>query len=203
MPVKTDARIDAYIAAAAPFARPILRHLRKLVHAGCPDVVETIKWGHLSFEHSGKILCGIAAFKAHATFGFWHREMEQIITRDRGGVEGAMGLMGRIASLADLPDDKTMLRYIKTAVALLDSGKPARPPPKPKKPLPVPADLAAALKKNKKAAAAFEGFPPSHRRDYIEWITEAKRPETRATRLATTIEWLSAGKRRNWKYENC
>ena len=202
--MKSDPRIDAYIAQAAPFAQPILRHLRKLVHAGCPDVTETIKWSHVSFEHGGKILCATAAFNAHATFGFWHQGMEKIILRDRGTVEGAMGLMGRLTRLADLPDDKTMLRYIKAAAALTAADQPARPrAAKPKPPIPVPADLAVGLKKNKKAAATFEKFPPSCRREYLEWLTEAKRPETRAQRLATTLEWLAAGKRRNWKYENC
>ncbi|MBI5769082.1 MAG: YdeI/OmpD-associated family protein [Verrucomicrobia bacterium] len=204
MPSPTDPRVDAYIAKAAPFAQPILRHLRKLVHQACPEVAEDIKWGMPSFIYAGKILCGTAAFKQHATFGFWHQEMAKIIQQDRGTVEGAMGLLGRITSLADLPADKQLLAYIKKAAALTASGQPARVRSvKPKPALPVPADLAAALKGNKKAAATWATFPPGCRREYLEWVTEAKRPATRATRVATTLEWLAAGKRRNWKYENC
>lgn len=198
-----DKRIDAYLAKSAPFAQPILKRLRRLVHTGCPGAVETIKWGHPSFLHSGRILCGMGAFKAHAIFGFWHQGMEKLLARKFGRTMEAMGLMGRITSPADLPDDTTMLRLIRTAVKLHDEGRPARPKPRPKPALPVPADLAAALRKNKKAAAHWAGFSPSARREYIEWITEAKRPATRAKRLATTVAWVATGKKQNWKYENC
>ncbi len=202
MPARKDPRVDAYIAKAAPFAQPILKHLRKLVHAACPAVTEDIKWGMPSFIYKGKILCGLAAFKAHATFGFWHRGMEERLKKDLGKASEAMGLLGRIASIGDLPSDKVMIRYIKSAVALHDSGTATRPKPKPRAPLPEPADLADALKRNKKAAAAWTAFSPSCRRDYIEWITEAKRPETREHRLLTTLEWAAEGKSRNWKYQN-
>lgn len=200
-----DPRIDAFIAEKAEFARPILKHLRELVHKACPDVTETIKWGMPNFEYGGGILCGMAAFKAHCSFGFWHQEMEALLKKE-GVYEGevAMGSLGRITSLADLPSDKALLRYIKTAAELNLSGKPARPRPKgPAKVLPTPPDLEAALKKNKLAAKTFAEFAPSHRKEYIEWITEAKREETRQKRIATTLEWLAEGKSRNWKYENC
>ena len=202
---KTDPRIDAYIARSATFAKPILRRLRALVHDGCPEVEETLKWSHPSFLQNGKILCGMAAFKAHCTFGFWHQEMEKVLGEDAASADEAMGILGRITSLADLPSDAAMRRYIRKAAKLNESETPARPRParKPAPPLPVPADLAAALKKNKAAAATFASFSPSHRKEYIEWITEAKRDETRATRLATTLEWLAQGKSRNWKYEKC
>lgn len=203
MKPKTDPRHDAYVAAAAEFARPILKKLRALVHESCPAVEETIKWSMPSFTLDGKILCGMAAFKAHATFGFWHRGMEKLLAKEFGKTYDAMGSMGRITSLADLPPDADLRRYIKRAAELIASGTPARPKSKPRPALPVPADLAAALKKNKTANITFQNFSPSHRREYIEWITEAKRPETRATRLATTLEWLAAGKPRNWKYMNC
>ncbi|HUR56999.1 MAG TPA: YdeI/OmpD-associated family protein [Opitutaceae bacterium] len=202
MPKKHDPRIDAYIRQAQLFAQPVLEHLRELVHRGCPDVEEDIKWSSPSFMYRGKILCGIAAFKEHATFGFWHQAMEKELGPLSRGTE-AMGLLGRIRSLADLPDDKTMLRFIKRAVELHDSGAPLRPAPKAKPPAKVPPDLAAALKKDKTAAATFDKFSPSHRREYIEWIVEAKRDETRQKRLETTLEWLAEGKSRNWKYQNC
>lgn len=203
MPARKDPRVDAYIAKAAPFAQPILKHLRKLVHQGCPAVTEDIKWGMPSFMYQGKILCGIAAFKAHTTFGFWHQGMEQLLKAELGKTGEAMGLLGKITSLDDLPADKKMIGYIKTAVTLHDSGTAARPKTKARPELPVPADLADALKRSKKAAATWAGFAPSHKREYIEWITEAKRPETRETRLLTTIEWVAEGKQRHWKYQNC
>ena len=201
--MSTDPRIDAYITKAAPFAQPILRRLRMLVRTACPEAEEAIKWGHPSFVYRGKILCGMAAFKAHATFGFWHQGMTKLLEKKYGLTMEAMGLLGRITSPADLPDDKTLLRLIKTAVKLHDSGAPARAKPKPKPALPVPADLAAALKRSQRATTAWAGFSPSARREYSEWVTEAKRPETREKRLLTAIEWIADGKKRNWQDGNC
>lgn len=198
---KKDPRIDAYIANAADFAKPILTHLRKIVHAGCPDVEETLKWSMPSFMHKG-ILCGMAAFRQHCTFGFWKHEL---VCGETSAADEAMGQFGRITSLADLPSDKVLIGYVKKAAELNDAGiKKARPPrPKTRKELIVPDSLKAALQKNKKALATFENFSYSHKKEYVEWITEAKRDETRELRLATTIQWLSQGKSRNWKYARC
>ena len=199
-----DPRIDAYIVRSADFARPILEHLRRLVHKGCPDVVETIKWSRPFFEYNGSVLCYISAFKQHCGMGFWNARM----LGDPAGVlqvEGkdSMGNLGKIVSLEDLPSDKILIACIREAAALNREGV-KKPAPaktgKPKAALPVPAALAAALKKNKKAQTAFEAFPPSHRREYIEWITEAKTDLTRDKRIATTMEWLAEGKSRNWQY---
>ena len=204
---KRDPRVDAYIAAAAPFAHPILKHLRKLVHEAAPDLQETIKWGMPSYTGKG-IVCGMAAFKAHATFGFWN---EKAVAKALGETVGgksadAMGQFGRIATLSDLPSAATLKRMVKTAAELDREGalKISRPKKAPKAALAVPDDLAAALKQkqNARARATFEAFSPSHRREYIEWITEAKKEETRAKRLAQTLEWLAEGKSRNWKYAN-
>lgn len=204
MATRTDSRVDAYIEGAADFARPILRHIRKLVREGCPEAEETVKWRSPSFVYEGKLLCGMAAFKEHCTFGFWHKGMEAELAKDGALEGGAMGSFGRITSLKDLPSDRKMLEYVRKAAKLNASGAPARPRPAGKKPaaVVVPPDLARALKRNEAAAKTFEGFSPSCRREYVEWIGEAKRDETRAKRLATTIEWLSEGKKRNWKYES-
>jgi len=202
-----DPRIDAYIEKSAPFAQPILRRLREVVHAGCPEVVETMKWSFPHFEYKG-ILCSMASFKAHCAFGFWTGA--EVLEGE--AKEGAMGQFGRITSPKDLPAKKVLVGYVKKAVALKDAGvKPAwavaradRAKARAKRPeLPVPEELAAALalKKNGKAKEAFEAFPPSHRREYIEYVAEAKRPETRARRVAQTVEQLKMGKGRNWKYE--
>ncbi|HWA28302.1 MAG TPA: YdeI/OmpD-associated family protein [Lacunisphaera sp.] len=198
-----DKRVDAYIADAAPFARPILQHLRKVVHATCPEVEESIKWSSPAFLYQGKLFCSFAAFKEHAVFGFWHQGMEKLATKEVGKTYDAMGLLGRLTSLDDLPPDKTLVRYLKFAQKLHDSGEAARPKPKPRPALAEPADLTDALKRNSRAAAAWSTFSPSCRREYIEWITEAKRPETREQRLLTTVEWTAEGKSRHWKYKNC
>jgi uncharacterized protein YdeI (YjbR/CyaY-like superfamily) len=203
MAVKKDPRIDAYIKKAAPFAQPILTHIRQVIHQACPEVTEDIKWGMPSFGYKGKILCHLAAFKAHASFGFWHKDMEKILMADGFKSGEGMGLLGRLTSLADLPTDKKLTGYIKTAMQLLEAGGPSRPKPKAKPELPVPADLADALRRSKRAAAAWAKFSPSQRREYIEWITDAKRPETREQRLLTTLEWVAEGKSRHWKYQNC
>jgi uncharacterized protein YdeI (YjbR/CyaY-like superfamily) len=198
-----DARIDAYIIRSADFARPILEHIRKLVHKAWPGVEETIKWGMPFFQNNGSILCNMAAFKAHCAFGLWNapllKDPEGILQiKDRN----AMGHMDRITSKNDLPSDRIMIAYIREAAALNEKGiKKTKPKAAPKKDLPVPAALTAALKKNKKALATFEAFSPSHRREYIEWITEAKTDATQEKRIATTLEWLMEGKSRNWKYQ--
>jgi uncharacterized protein YdeI (YjbR/CyaY-like superfamily) len=197
--MKTDPRIDAYIARQSDFARPILVHLRAIVHEACPDGEETLKWSMPSFLYKGKILAGFAAFKAHATFGYWNDSMLSQDEKNRS----AMGQFGRLTSLEDLPSKATLVDLTRKSMALIESGaKPPRATAK-KAPFTVPQDLRAALDAEPKAAATFDAFPPSCQRDYVEWVTEAKRDETRAKRLAQTIEWLAEGKRRNWKYENC
>jgi uncharacterized protein YdeI (YjbR/CyaY-like superfamily) len=200
--MSSDPRIDKYIKQAAPFAQPILQHLRELVHRAVPDVEETWKWSSPFFSYRGKILCNMAAFKAHAVFGYWHHQMRAELEKDAEAAEAAMGHYGRLTSLQDLPLDKTILAHLKRAAALNESDIPANPRPKtPAKPeAKIPADLAAALKKSKVAAVKFADFSPSARREYINWVLEAKRDETRAARIATTVEWVAEGKPRNWKY---
>lgn len=197
-----DPRIDAYIAKSPDFARPILEHLRAVIQEGCPETVETIKWGMPSFLHHGRILCGIAAFKQHCVLGFWSGR-GLVGNEDRR--DDAMGQFGRIASLKDLPSKKVLVGYVKQAMKLGEERAAAPPTPrKPPKPAPAtPDDLAVALKKNRKAAATYEAFSPSCKREYVEWITEAKRAETRASRLAQAVEWMAEGKQRNWKYQQC
>lgn len=193
-----DPRIDAYIQKAAPFAQPILRHLRSAVHEGCPEVVETIKWSMPHFEHHG-LVAGMAAFKQHCTFGFWNGAA---VVGDDSKAREAMGHFGRIASLDDLPPKKTLVALVRKAARLNEQGV-KRAAPKRKSPSAVrtPSYFMAALKKNAKALATFENFAPSHKREYIEWLVEAKREETRARRVATAIQWLSDGKTHHWKYE--
>lgn len=196
--MKTDPRIDAYIAKAAPFAQPILTRLRAAVHAALPGAEETIKWSMPHFTLGGKNVAGMAAFKAHCSFTI-HGEGRQ-------GGDAGMGHFGKIASQDALPSDAELAEKLKAAAdrivtqgsATTQRGKPAT-----KAAIPMPEDLAAALAGSAQAQATFHGFAPSHRREYLEWITEAKRDETRAKRIAQTIEWLSEGKKRNWKYEKC
>jgi len=196
----TDPRVDAYIAKSAEFARPILRHVREVVHAACPDVEETMKWGFPHFMYEG-MLCSMASFKQHCAMGFWKGALIEGL--DGNGAAEAMGSFGRIEKLSDLPPRRTLAGYVKQAMKLNEDGvtAPARAKPKTPRPeLPVPDALAAALKKNRRALATFEAFPPSHRREYVEWIAEAKGEETRDRRVAQAVEWMAEGKQRNWKY---
>jgi uncharacterized protein YdeI (YjbR/CyaY-like superfamily) len=198
--VKTDPRIDAYIARQADFARPILEHLRTVLHEACPECEETLKWSSPSFMYKGKILAGFAAFKAHATFGYWSGS--QVMQADPKQAS-AMGQFGRLTSLDELPPRATLIALTHKAMTLVEEGvKPVRNK-HPKAPFTVPQDLRAAIDAAPAAKATFDAFPPSCQREYVEWVTEAKRDETRAKRLAQTVEWLAEGKRRNWKYENC
>ncbi|GAA5007933.1 hypothetical protein FNZ56_03745 [Pseudoluteimonas lycopersici] len=194
-----DPRVDAYIAKAADFARPILAEIRARVHAACLEVEETIKWGMPSFVHAGGILCGMAAFKRHVSFGYWKHALV-MGEAERDG----MGSYGKMAALQDLPPKATMRADLKKAMRLNEEGvKPERRKAVPKPPPETPLDLAAALLENKAARASFDAFPPGCKREYIEWIVEAKREETRVKRLAQAVEWMAEGKRRNWKYERC
>jgi uncharacterized protein YdeI (YjbR/CyaY-like superfamily) len=194
-----DPRIDAYLASVPAFALPILQRLREDVHAACPDVVETIKWSRPHFTLDGKLLCGMSAFKAHCAFGFWEREGAS------EGQGGAMGDFGRITSLADLPSRTELRKQIQAAAALLQAGAPRahKPNRAPRPQLEMPADFAAALAQVKAAQQHYDAFPPGKQRDYLEWVLEAKREDTRAKRIAQAVEWLAEGKSRNWKYEAC
>jgi uncharacterized protein YdeI (YjbR/CyaY-like superfamily) len=199
---KKDPRVDAYIAKSADFAKPVLNHIRKLVHSACPRVEETMKWSRPHFMYGGMI-CGMSAFKGHCALGFWHPLLRDSI--EGGGSRNGMGQFGRIASLSDLPTDAEIKRLVQVAMQLNDDGVkgPPKTKRKPPKVMAIPQELATAFKKNSAAKITFDGLSTSHKNEYLEWITEAKRDETRAKRVATTIEWLSEGKKRNWKYEKC
>jgi len=194
---RKDPRVDAYIAKAQPFAQPILKYIRKVIHAGCPDVEETMKWSTPHFGCKGMI-CGMAAFKEHVRFGFWKGELLGL-----AGDASGMKQFGLITSVDDLPSETRLVSLVKKAAQLNERGVKAPRAAKParSKVVDVPGYVLDALKTDTKARAAFEGFSPSHRREYLEWITEAKRPETRERRLETMLEWLREGKPRNWKYE--
>ena len=196
----TDPRIDAYIEKSQDFAKPVLTHLRALVHTACPDTTETIKWGMPSFGYKG-ILCGFAAFKQHCTFGFWKQSLME--SDEFSDTKTAMGSFGRLTSLDDLPSDAVLKKLIKQAMKLNDGGIKADKSKPASKALAVPEILLEALAKDERAAETFNSFPAGCRREYIQWITEAKTAATREKRVATTLEWLREGKRRNWKYEKC
>jgi uncharacterized protein YdeI (YjbR/CyaY-like superfamily) len=194
---KKDPRIDGYIEKSADFAKPILKHIRKVVHAACPEVEETIKWGMPHFVYK-EILCGMAAFKQHCAIWFWK---SKLLFGDNQTRDKTMGDFGRITALRDLPNDRTLTSYIKKAAKLNELGVKKAPRAKTKRrELVVPDDLQAALRKNERAQQNFDNFSYSHRREYIEWLTSAKRDQTRAKRLATALEWLAEGKPQNWKY---
>jgi uncharacterized protein YdeI (YjbR/CyaY-like superfamily) len=198
---KRDPRVDSYIEKAADFAKPILVHIRNLVHEVCPEVEETMKWSFPCFDYKGTF-CSMASFKQHCSFGFWKATLmkdAELLKENQG--EG-MGHLGRITSMKDLPSDKQLKAYIKEAKKLNDDG--VKLPPKKKTTstdIVVPAFFTKELKKNPAAHTAFQNFSPSHRKEYVQWVTEAKTEETRNKRMATTLEWLTEGKSRNWKYE--
>jgi uncharacterized protein YdeI (YjbR/CyaY-like superfamily) len=196
---KRDPRVDAYIEKSADFAKPILERFRRIVHEACPDCEETMKWSHPHFVYKG-MLAGMASFKAHCAFNYWKGAL--VVDEDARSSD-AMGQLGRIAKVSDLPPKATLVKWTKKAAALNDDGVKLERKTEPKGPLRVPPDLSAALKKQKKAQAVFDAFSPSKKRDYIEWLTEAKSAETRQRRLATAVDWIGEGKSRNWKYEKC
>ena len=194
-----DPRIDEYIEKQAEFARPILEHIREAMHSAGPEIEEGIKWSMPAFSYKGKPLAGMAAFKAHATLGFWDRTE----VRGESAQQGAMGDFGRLTSVADLPGDDELAAMIRKGASLIDAGaKPVRNKTV-KEPIAMPDDVAHALAANEAAQATYDGFPPSCQREYLEWVVEAKRPETRAKRIAQAVEQMAEGKRRHWKYDSC
>jgi len=198
---KKDPCVDEYIAKSADFAKPIMNHIRNVVHDACPDVEEVLKWGMPNFLYKG-IMCNMAAFKGHCAFGFWKRKL--IFNGEQANAsEKAMGNFGRITKISDLPSKKILMNYVKKAMELNKEGVERPPARKAKKKidLTVPPYLANFLKKNKKALAAFEKFSPTNKREYVMWIAEAKTDETRKKRLETAVEWMSESKVRNWKYK--
>lgn len=201
---KKDKAMDAYIAKSADFAKPILNHLRQLVHNVCPEVEEKMKWSMPHFDYKGEMMCAMAAFKQHASFGFWKAAlMKDPVLIASAKTEVAMGHLGKITSLKDLPGDKKLTAWIKEAMELNDKGikLPAKATVTEKKELAVPDYFTKALAKNKKAQKVWDGFAYSHKKEYLQWITDAKTEATRESRMATAFEWIAEGKGRNWKYE--
>ena len=195
-----DPRVDTYIAKAAPFAKPILARIRAVVHKGCPDVQETMKWSFPHFDYKG-MLCAMAAFKQHCTLGFWKASLLGA-SAVGSKPKDAMGQLGRITSVDDLPSDKALAALVRQAAHLNDAGVKVVRAPKAPKPMPkAPPAFLEALRASATAKATYGALSPSHRREYLEWIVEAKTDATRDKRIATAIEWLAAGKSRNWKYE--
>ena len=201
----TDHRVDEYIARSPEFSQPILRHLRELVHRGCPEIEEAMKWSTPSFLYRNKILFSMAGFKAHCRFIFWRPEIASLAGKKGAENDDDGAVVGKVSHLSELPADSDLLRYIRESRRLADetprgaTRKKSAPRPEPA----LPEEFSAALKKNRTAAKQFEAFPPSHRREYIEWISDAKREETRKKRIDTALQWIAEGKSRNWKYMNC
>jgi len=205
---RNNPKVDAYIKKARPFAQPILAHLRKAIHAGCPQVEETIKWSQPFFEYHGTILCTMSAFKEHCRFGFWGLEISAILRKEGVRRENGASSLGRITSVESLPPEKKIAGWVAQAAALIESGKERSPvaartrtPKAAGAALKTPPDFKLALAKSNKTAAVFAAFSPSCRKEYIEWIVDAKRPETRTQRIATAVDWIAQGKQRHWKYQ--
>jgi uncharacterized protein YdeI (YjbR/CyaY-like superfamily) len=198
--VSRDARIDAYIDRAQPFARPILSHVRERVHAAVPEAEETMKWSAPAYTLDGKILLITAAFKQHAALNFWRGQE----IGDGSAKAGAMGQFGQLKSVSDLPSEKELDSLIREAAELAKTAPaPRKTKHAPKPPPKMHPEFASALAKAPKAKEVFDGFSPSAKRDYLEWVAEAKQDSTREKRIATAIDWLSEGKKRHWKYEKC
>jgi uncharacterized protein YdeI (YjbR/CyaY-like superfamily) len=205
-----DPRVDVYIAKAKLFAQPILVHLRELVHKACPTVVETMKWSRPFFEYKGVILANMSAFNEHCSFGFWGEEIAAVLREANLLQPDAMGSLGRLTCIEDLPVQQQMLGLLRQATTFIDSGQYTSPIAARHKVVKAPAaaveappEFTRALKASKKAAAAYAALSPSCKREYVEWIADAKRAETRDKRIATAIDWIGEGKQRNWKYQNC
>lgn len=200
--MSTSIQVDRYILNAAPFAQPILHHIRALVHHACPLVEEKIKWGFPHFDYMDAPMCSMAGFKQHCAFGFWKVSlMKDAALFDTNTEESSMGHLGKIRSITDLPSDKKIISWIKEAMALNENGIKVQKSVKPKSEIPIPNEFKSMLSKNKRAHHHFEAFTKGAQREYLEWITDAKTAPTKEKRMLQAIEWISEGKKRNWKYE--
>jgi uncharacterized protein YdeI (YjbR/CyaY-like superfamily) len=188
--------IDAYILKSPDFSKPVLTHLRELIHKVCPGVEEKIRWGFPNFDYKNQVMITMAGFKQHCVIGFWKSKLIK-------GLEETLGKRKHIKTIKDLPSDKKLSGFIKEAMRLNEEGikLPAKTKSTEKKELIIPDYFIKALEKNKKTLQSFENFSYSHKKEYVEWITEAKTDETRNKRIATALEWIAGGKGRNWKYE--
>ncbi len=199
----TDPRIDQYIVKALPFAQPVLIKLRELIHKACPEVTETIKWGMPSFDYMGP-LCSFASFKSHCSFGFWKtsliKDPEKYLQKRSAQGGEAMGNLGKMISVKDLPPTRVMIDFIRQAMKLNADGITIEKKKVAPKIIPTPPELQKALNKNSKARFYYEKFSPSQQKEYNQWIADAKTDVTRAKRIGDAIEWISVGKIRNWKY---
>lgn len=195
--MKTDIRITAYIEKAQLFAQPVLDEIRERVHEFCPEVEETVKWGMPMFMYKGRILCNMASFKQHCAFGFWLGPLMD----PKHFNTGAMGDFGKMTGLQDLPEKSKFQEMVLEAMGLIDAGKTL--PKKETKVLPqdVPKEITDALRQNHDAEVQFDKMPPSHKKEYIEWIMEAKTEATRQKRIVQMLEWVAEGKSRHWKYK--
>lgn len=197
----TSAEVDRYIENAAPFAQPILRRIRAAFHKAEPEIEEVMKWRMPHFDYKGPV-GQMAAFKQHVVFSFWKAKLMD----DPHGIlavmaENASMGGGRITDLAQLPSEKILVEYIRQAVKLNEEGvKVHRAPRRNLGEAEVPPELASALRKSKDAQKHFKDFSAGQRREYCEWIGEAKTDATRDKRLTQAIEWIAEGKPRNWKY---
>ncbi|GAC1365495.1 MAG: hypothetical protein NVSMB3_14120 [Acidobacteriaceae bacterium] len=199
-----DERVDEKIAKAPAFAQPVMRHLRELVHEGCPETEETIKWGMPFFLYRGKMLCSLGVFSKHCSFGFVGPRMREVMREAGMPMEDAAGSLGRLTSLTELPKDEQMLAWIRQAAQIAETATPKRAESRePKAEAEVPEELLEGLRKSEGAQKIFDGFSASCRREYVEWIVEAKRAETRERRVTQAVEWIAEGKTRNWKYQSC
>jgi len=201
---KKDPRVDAYIAKKAPFAQPILKELRAIIHEAHPEIDEDIKWGAPAFMHKG-IVCIIAGFKEYVGVNFWKGALIVPSNARRAGDDKDMKQLEKIRSIDDLPARRKIIGYVKAAVKLNEGGVPTPnrgkdAPIRKRGPLRTPPSLAKALARNAKAKMTYDGFSPSHKREYVEWIGEAKTDETRERRIEQALGWLAEGKPRNWKY---
>lgn len=186
--------VDEFIERAQPFAKPILTHVRERVHTLVPDVREDIRWRMPAFMRGNSILLIVGAFKAHVAINFWRGD--SVVPHE---TSGALGQLGRLTTLDDLPAEFDAL--------ILAAADTANAPPTRRKreasspPAQIHPHLSAALDGAPAARACFDAFTPAQQRDYVEWIADAKQEQTRARRIAQAIEWIGEGKRRNWQYE--
>jgi len=199
----SEPEVDAYAEGVEAFAKPILAHLRGLIRATCPEVVETLKWGIPHFDYRGEMMCIFAAYRSHCAFSFWKSAlMSDPRLKASIDLPASKRFMGKLRSLADLPVDAELTAWIREAMLLNEQGAKVAPRKTSAAPKIVvaPPAFVERLAASPSVKAMFESKSASFQKEYNVWIAEAKTEATRDKRINEALAWIAEGKGRFWKY---
>lgn len=192
--------VNKYISNAPISQQKILSKLREIIHKASLDIEEKIRWSHPHFDYMGKGMCFIQALKERVTFGFWFGDKIYNSPKLSKEAKAIYETMGNLTDVSQIPSTKLIIEEIHLAMKLIESGNRDVKEKKVKPQLVIPDYLSLRFKKDKTANSSFSKMSPSHQREYVDWIIDAKTDETRENRISTMMSQVKEGKSKNWKY---